>query len=79
LIEAALLNFWDRGYFDRHLQKLQQALDERYSFCLSALKGVNAARGFVGRVQVGGPILAKLPKRVPLDELAERRRSAELS
>ncbi|HUJ58840.1 MAG TPA: PLP-dependent aminotransferase family protein [Kofleriaceae bacterium] len=37
LTEAVVAEFLDRGYYDTHLQALQQALDARYAACLAAL------------------------------------------
>jgi DNA-binding transcriptional MocR family regulator len=38
LTEAVVAEFLDRGYYDTHLQALQQALDGRYAACLEALE-----------------------------------------
>ena len=38
LEEATLAEFLDRGYFDTHLQTLQEALDARYVRCLETLR-----------------------------------------
>jgi 2-aminoadipate transaminase len=70
LIEAALFEFLDRGYFDQHLKKLQAALDERYRICLNLLRDLMPDS--VRWTQPGGgPILwLELPKQINLQELA---------
>lgn len=70
LIEAALFEFLDRGYFDQHLKKLQTALDEKYRRCLELLKALMPDS--VRWTQPGGgPILwLEIPKQVNLQELA---------
>ncbi|MBK7579870.1 MAG: PLP-dependent aminotransferase family protein [Myxococcales bacterium] len=72
LIEAALCEFLERGYFDTHLAQLQAELDLRYASCLSALEALMPA-GVRWTSPGGGPLIwLELPRQFGLQALAER-------
>jgi len=72
LTEVALFELLDRGYYDTHLKKLQEALDARYHACLEALRAL-MPEGVRWSTPGGGPTLwMEVPRRVDLGVLRER-------
>ncbi|MBI4952527.1 MAG: PLP-dependent aminotransferase family protein [Myxococcales bacterium] len=72
LIEAALAELLERGYYDTHLTAMQQALDARYTRCLELLDERMPA-GVRWTTPGGGPLLwLEVPRSVDLDALAAR-------
>lgn len=78
IVEAALFEFLDRGYYDSHLKKLQPQLDARYQHCLEALRNLMPA-GVSWTHPGGGPVLwVEIPRSVNVQELAEKLRERQV-
>ncbi len=72
LIEAALFEFLDRGYYDTHLASMQEALDRKYALCLERLRA-KMPEGVRWTMPGGGPVLwLELPPEVSVEALRSR-------
>jgi 2-aminoadipate transaminase len=70
LLEAALAEFLERGYYDAHLTRLQAQLDLRYQACVEALRALMPP-DVQWTTPGGGPTLwLELPRHIPLPALA---------
>ncbi|MFO0571229.1 MAG: PLP-dependent aminotransferase family protein [Polyangiaceae bacterium] len=81
LIEAALCELLERGYYDTHLATMQAELDRRYTACLETLDACMPPE-VRWTTPGGGPLLwLEVPKRVDLARLSARtlERKVELS
>jgi DNA-binding transcriptional MocR family regulator len=71
MMEAALAEFLDRGYYDTHLDRLQAELDRRYQACLATLREVMPPE-VRWTTPGGGPTLwLDLPRAVDLRRLRQ--------
>jgi DNA-binding transcriptional MocR family regulator len=71
LLEAALAEFLERGYYDAHLLRLQEELDRRYQACLETLRQLMPA-GVRWTTPGGGPTLwLDVPRTIDLPALRE--------
>jgi DNA-binding transcriptional MocR family regulator len=72
IVEAALFEFLDRGYYDVHLKQLQYELDERYQNCLSVLRQT-MPEGVKWTTPGGGPSLwLEVPKAIDCEKIRAR-------
>lgn len=72
MVEAALFEFLDRGYYDAHLKQLQAELDKRYRNCLNLLRTL-MPDDVRWTTPGGGPCLwVEVPERVDLHALRSR-------
>lgn len=79
IIEAALHEFLDRGYYDTHLKHTQEELDIRYEHCLSLLRE-KMPEDIRFTTSGGGPVLwIEVPKRINLELLRERLEKRDVS
>ncbi len=75
LIEAALFEFLDRGYYDTHLKYIQEQLDIRYKSCIDLLRELMPEE-IHWTSPGGGPVLwLEVPQKVNLKNLAETLKS----
>ena len=80
LMEAALTEYLERGYYDTHLERLQDELDRRYQACLETLRRLMPT-GVRWTTPGGGPTLwLDIPRQVDLVALraALARRGVEV-
>lgn len=71
LVEAALFEFLDRGYYETHLKQLQAELDQRYQHCLETLRDA-MPDGVKWTTPGGGPTLwIELPSGVDRERLRQ--------
>ena len=70
VIEVALFEFLDRGYYDVHMKQVNEELDQRYKNCLDMLKETMPA-GVKWTKPGGGLVLwLEIPRKVSLEPLA---------
>jgi GntR family transcriptional regulator/MocR family aminotransferase len=72
IVEAALFEFLDHGYYDVHIKQLQHELDKRYQHCLHVLRQT-MPDGVKWTTPGGGPCLwLEIPQRVDREHLRAR-------
>ena len=72
VIEAAMFELLDRGYYDANLKVVQAEMDRRYRLCLQALRET-MPEGVRWTTPGGGPVLwLDFPKRVDVQALKAR-------
>ena len=70
VIEAALFEFLDRGYYDVHMKQLNAELDQRYKNCLDVLRET-MPKGVKWTSPGGGLILwLEIPRSIELEKLS---------
>jgi len=72
VIEAALFEFLDRGYYDVHLKQLQGELDRRYQNCLNVLRQTMPAGTRWTTPGGGSQLWVEVPKRIDLNILQKK-------
>ena len=72
IVEAALCEFLERGYYDVHLKQLQHELDQRYQHCLQVLRQT-MPEGVQWTTPGGGPSLwLEVPAGIDRDKIRTR-------
>ncbi|MCZ6634849.1 MAG: aminotransferase class I/II-fold pyridoxal phosphate-dependent enzyme, partial [bacterium] len=72
MVEAAVFEFLDRGYYDAHLKQLQHELDRRYQNCLNILRQT-MPDSVKWTTPGGGPcVWLEVPQNVCLKTLQDR-------
>jgi DNA-binding transcriptional MocR family regulator len=72
IVEAALCEFLERGYYDVHLKQLQHELDQRYQHCLQVLRQT-MPEGIKWTTPGGGPCLwLEVPQGVDREKIRAR-------
>jgi DNA-binding transcriptional MocR family regulator len=72
IVEAALCEFLERGYYDVHLKQLQPELDQRYQHCLQVLRQT-MPEGVQWTTPGGGPSLwLEVPAGIDRDKIRTR-------
>ena len=78
IIEAAVFEFLDRGYYDVHLKQLHTELDLRYQNCLDILRQTMPEQ-VKWTTPGGGPLLwLELPPRISLQKVARKLAEKEI-
>jgi DNA-binding transcriptional MocR family regulator len=72
IVEAALCEFLERGYYDVHLKQLQPELDQRYQHCLQVLRQT-MPEGVQWTTPGGGPSLwLEIPAGIDREKIRAR-------